>query len=264
MDGPVTESRVEVQRETLTGDVRDLLLDFVKHYNEALPFNALSENKQLAIVERIDRYASELIEEAVGIVAADGRESVRMAVKTIGQSEKGEIIAKLRCSFNADTWAMLGSASTVELVIADSRAYQGERRSKFKHISRDQKSMFSDEEGDDSRETPVMDQTDAGKKLGGKAPEEPDRPKKAKKPETREDVLREIAAKALLIAEHEEKPIEDAIREAMKALKASCTPEELETVRKITGFDDGKMGKDGPSPDEDGNSDPKPDDDLPE
>lgn len=160
------EDLVDLAQQTLTGDVRDHLLQFIKTNKDPLPFSALSEVKQREVVESAERFADRLVKEVVGIVAADGRESLRFSLKGIQQSTKGNIQVKLETPFTEDAWNLLGPASTVELVVADSRRYEGERRPGFTHVSKDQPDLPIEGDGDDK---PVMDQTSAGKAMNGAA-----------------------------------------------------------------------------------------------
>lgn len=161
-DSVAAKQPIDLKRETLTGDVRDHILEFIKQEKDVLPYNQMKESQQRAVVNRAERFAFDLIERVVEIVAADGRDACSFAVKGIAQSTKGNITLKLETPFSRDTWADFGPASTAEVIVTDSKAYQGERRPGGAHVSKDQGSLLNDDGVD---EQPVMDQTTAGKKL---------------------------------------------------------------------------------------------------
>ena len=152
---------LDVVRETLGGDIRDHLLEYQKHEKSPLPWNMLSEEKQRDMVERTEKFVDALLKRIVQIVRADGNEQIVCQLKGIGTDGKGGIIAKISTPFRQDAWGILGMASTVAVVVADSRAYEGERKAGSKHIQKQQRGLFEGEgEKDDG---PVFDKTAAGK-----------------------------------------------------------------------------------------------------
>ena len=159
---------LDVVRETLGGDIRDHLLEYQKHEKSPLPWNMLSEEKQRDMVERTEKFVDVLLKRIVQIVRADGNEQIVCQLKGIGTDGKGGIIAKIATPFRQDAWGILGMASTVAVVVADSRSYEGERKPGSKHVQKQQPGLFEEPAGDGAGgeakdDGPVFDQTAAGK-----------------------------------------------------------------------------------------------------
>ena len=133
-----TADPLVLDRTTLSGDVRDHLLDFLKHNKDVLPWNALPEARQQEHVERAQAFAAQLVERVVGIVAADGREPLAFQVRSVSTTDRGQIEIKLQAAFTSPAWAALGQAQQVQLVVADPRAYLGERRPGGAHVRPDE------------------------------------------------------------------------------------------------------------------------------
>lgn len=218
---------LDVARETLRGDIRDHILEYLKANKDPLPFNAMPEASQRDLVERTEKFADKLLEGVVGCVAADGRDSMRFSLKGIQQTTKGNVSIKLETPFDAEYWSTLGAANTVELVVADSRAYRGERKPGWKHVISDQGKMFSDDDaGGEVDEGPVMDQTPAGKAMKAEKPEKaPAKAAADKKPlidpktktPTADGYLAFAAAVNKLCEKDETITVEDAVERSLGA-----------------------------------------------
>lgn len=168
--GPDEEAPiVHLARETLSGDIRDHIVEYLKQNRNPLPWASLPESEQRAVVERAANFANALLRDIVEIVASDGRETITFAVKKV-ETAKGSIILKLESSFYADAWNALGLASTVQVIRSDTAPYIGESIPGGAHVQKDQAALPLD----GVSEEPVMDQTVAGKKLGGEPKRGPD------------------------------------------------------------------------------------------
>lgn len=131
-DGDVDEAVVvEVARETLRGDIRDFLLDRLKHDKEVLPWDAQNEGKQRETIAAANSAAERLIEKVANIVCGEGRVVVHMALEQI--TIKDGIKATLSCPNLTTAREHLGAAqgSTVAVIFLSTEHVQGQRKPRF-------------------------------------------------------------------------------------------------------------------------------------
>ena len=82
MSNPETETEEErpdaavVARDTMVGDLRDCMLDFLRHNTSALPWNMLPEQQQRDTIEKVTKAAEVAVARAVHIIATDGRTAI--------------------------------------------------------------------------------------------------------------------------------------------------------------------------------------------
>lgn len=160
---PVDAERLGlIARETMTGDVRDLIMNAIKNLKPGIMYSALPASDQRELMEAATERGKQMIEDVVALVAADGRQTHRLSMKQVGTNAQGDIVVKMTCPYDQTIWDALGPAKAVEVAVSDSKPFQGERRPGFKHVDEEQKSLIPDDDAPD--EKPVMDQTDVGKK----------------------------------------------------------------------------------------------------
>lgn len=119
------ESTLELARETLTGDLRDALLYWLKKLEK--PWIGLTEDEQESVISMLQREARRGAEKAVNIIAADGRHVIEAELGKVVISEG--ITATITCKKSIASVLGLGMAegSTIQIVSADSRPYVGQR-----------------------------------------------------------------------------------------------------------------------------------------
>lgn len=156
-----------VHLKTLSSDVRDWLLDRLKHDHSALPWNVRPEADQQRTIDQADAKAAELVEHVVQLVMSQGRPAIVARLKQV--KRKGGTIAgevqfpasdQLRHAFNDAEGQDVLIVLSPEDVNSSSRAKPNAKA--------DQGDMFGtdDDGGDDGPDDgPVFDNTDAG---GGK------------------------------------------------------------------------------------------------
>lgn len=127
-ENQISEKGLKLARETMTGDLRDCLLDFMKHDKEVLPWNMLSEEKQADKIEKVTKAVNLAVEKVVGIIAADGKTTIKATLEKI--TIKDGIKAELSFSqFDTQRHALIDAqGSAIHLVVADKEAYEGERK----------------------------------------------------------------------------------------------------------------------------------------
>lgn len=168
----IDERGVELAKATLTGDVRDFLLERIKQQESSVPFKLLNESAQRKIVDSVQLFSDSFVEKAVQVIAAGGRQTITFAVSAVSQTAKGEIVIKLASPFLREAWAALGGAKTAIVVVPDEMAFRGERRISESHVTPDQRSLGLSQGVRDQHpsvdqplaaDRPVMDQTPTGR-----------------------------------------------------------------------------------------------------
>lgn len=116
---------VELQAETLSGDVRDQFLDIIRGLDE--PWTKLSEHQQKRIIQNVEKTSRDVVRGSVDIVAQTG--FVHMLVTTGEWTVKDGIKLKVNASGSVEDITKLaehGGGSAI-LVFADAAAYFGQR-----------------------------------------------------------------------------------------------------------------------------------------
>lgn len=116
---------VEMQAETLSGDIRDQYLDILRGMDE--PWTKLSEHQQKRIIGNIEKLSRDVVRGSVDIVAHTGFEY--MLVTTGEWTVKDGIKLKVNASGSVEDITKLaehGGGSAV-LVFADAGEYFGQR-----------------------------------------------------------------------------------------------------------------------------------------
>lgn len=118
---------IDLATETLTGDVRDWLLDRLRDWQANGPWNEQSQNVQHATIAAADFGARHLVREAVKIIAARGRRTIVATVESV--VFKDNVKATLTASKHDENRHELADAagSSVLLVVADTAQFVGER-----------------------------------------------------------------------------------------------------------------------------------------
>ncbi len=172
---PSLDPLAQIHLDSIKGDVRDWLLDRLKHDHSALPWNLRGEAEQTRTIDQADAKAEELVKRVVELVMSEGRPAI---VATLKQTKrKGEVIAG-EVQFPASEelrHAFLDATSKEVLVVMAPTDLPFRDRGKPK-ASPDQAGLFGDEDGDAAGEEgggnppdpddngPVFDKTPSGRK----------------------------------------------------------------------------------------------------
>lgn len=131
-DEPTPESQQttvgeHIARETMTGDLRDLILDFLKNDKNPLTWNLRGEQEQMDVIARVELAVNYAAERAVKLIAADGRKTITARLDKV--VIKDDIQALLVLSKdNPDRHYVFDSQGTpVLIVVADADEFTGER-----------------------------------------------------------------------------------------------------------------------------------------
>lgn len=123
-EAPKQDEVITVAAATLTGDIRDFLLDRVKNLGK--PWPAMSEQEQRDQITSAKDAAERLVRKVCEIVAADGKKALK------GKLIKVQIKDKIQCQvdFNKEDeqrHELFDSQGlTVMLVVADAEKFTGE------------------------------------------------------------------------------------------------------------------------------------------
>lgn len=111
---------------TMTGDVRDLLLQEMRDTKDHRPWTERSEDEQDAMIDRADRFACALVAKIVREVAILGRPSVTVQIKKWEVGDALKIAAEgVVSEENATT--LLHGGKIAHIVFGDIDDFRGER-----------------------------------------------------------------------------------------------------------------------------------------
>lgn len=114
----ITEETINLASSTLTGDIRDFLLDRVKAHKK--PWAAMSEDEQRDEIISAKEAAERLVAKVVRIVASEGRNVVEAKLKQV-TIEDG-IKAVFLFANNTHNREQLGAATGQEVLVITSGA----------------------------------------------------------------------------------------------------------------------------------------------
>jgi hypothetical protein len=150
---------LDLARDTMKGQLRDLLLDHMRDSN-TLPWNLRPESEQKTIIEFVEMSVSQAIAQAVQLIARDGKRAIVAQVDQVVVKDGLKVV--LKTSNTEPHLLMLGNAvgATVLITSADADEYMGGQE---RHPDKLQAEMF-DGEDDGDEDPPVFDGTPNGGK----------------------------------------------------------------------------------------------------
>lgn len=152
---------LQMNAATLTGDVRDLLLQRAKFDKNPLPWDARPEAEQIRIVTEITDFATHLVEQVVATVAAEGQKTIGLAIDKVNFEAKAIKVVASADKREPNRHALADAqGQKLFMVIGDADAFKGHR--KPVKIAKDQSDLVA---GVDP---------DTGEITGGAADPEPD------------------------------------------------------------------------------------------
>lgn len=124
---PAAQESVDLASETLTGDVRDVILSQIRTLQK--PYARCSQDEQRDIIESATRAAFSLVRNAVEIIASHGHKVIHSVVEQIGVKEGIKITLK-----SANTESALSELGNcigkqVFIIVADAQDFIGEKDS---------------------------------------------------------------------------------------------------------------------------------------
>lgn len=161
----------KVAKETLTGDIRDVMLSEIRRHADR-PWGKLSEAEQQRVIDRAAHTAENLVLQAVQIIAAGGRKFLPAVLKKVALDNviKAELHISRMDETRHDLYDHQGSG--VLVVLTNAAPYRGERAPAF--ADKDEPEMFDEETGElleteASTKKPGKPKPKGGGKGGGKS-----------------------------------------------------------------------------------------------
>lgn len=140
------ERAMTIARDTLTGDIRDIILTDMKDRKTSLPWNLRGEEAQQQIIDQVTRFAEGIVTRAVQIVASGGRKVIRAQLTKVTVKDGIKAELELLKSDEQRHQLMDSVGTSVMVVIADPEIYQGDREPVTP--TRDQPEIFDSETGE--------------------------------------------------------------------------------------------------------------------
>jgi hypothetical protein len=121
------EQKIDLNTETLSGDVRSAIMDKVRALQ--VGWGMMSERDQRTFAQEIDETVRHLVKETVALIAADGMPVIRAKCTGVNHKKGGAIEAKLELGGSDEQRHELFDAvdSFVTIVVADHERYIGEQ-----------------------------------------------------------------------------------------------------------------------------------------
>lgn len=120
-----TTDVIEVAVNTMTGDIRDFLLDRVKNLGK--PWPAMTEDEQRDQITAAKDAAERLVREIAKLIAAEGKKAMVGTVDSITVKDGIKAVIKLSKADECRHELMDAQGQTVMLVVADAEPFTGER-----------------------------------------------------------------------------------------------------------------------------------------
>lgn len=121
------DDTVEIAAKTLTGDLRDIVLELLRHEQNKRPWFERSESEQRDTVQRVTERVHAAVAKAVELMATGGRKVIPGRLENIKVSDK--IVAQIVVMRNVAERHLLTDAvgSMVLLSVVDVHEFTGER-----------------------------------------------------------------------------------------------------------------------------------------
>lgn len=118
---------VSIAVETLTGDMRDFILDRLRHEQSKRPWHERSEADQRDTVHQVETAVQRVVRTAVELIAAQGLRTIKATLEQV--TVKDGIKATLTMSkFDEERHTLIdATGATVLVVVADPEQFTGER-----------------------------------------------------------------------------------------------------------------------------------------
>lgn len=123
----VSEVTIQVAVKTLTGDIRDFILDRLRHEQDKRPWHLRSEAEQRDTVHKVESAVHEIVTKGVEIIAAGGRRTIRATLDQV--TVKDGIVGKIVMMKSDPLRHQLADSvgSQILIVVADPDEFTGER-----------------------------------------------------------------------------------------------------------------------------------------
>ena len=117
----------EIAAETLTGDLRDLILDTLRHEQDKRPWHLRSEVQQRETVSRVETAVHEWVRKAVELIAAGGRKTMKATIEQVVVKDGIKAVLTMSKFDELRHHLVDAQGKAVLLVVADTEELAGER-----------------------------------------------------------------------------------------------------------------------------------------
>jgi hypothetical protein len=131
----------EIAKKTLTGDLRDAILQIVQAQKK--PWAQLSEQEQTIVVNNVQQRVEHMVTKVVDIISADGRKMIIAKLDSITVKDGFKAVLSLSKYSEMAHDLVDSQGSLVALVVADREAYTGEKAPA--KVDKDQKELTADD-----------------------------------------------------------------------------------------------------------------------
>lgn len=118
---------ITLASETLMGDLRDFILDRLKHKHNPLPWQMLPEGDQIETIREVESACRTWVHRAVTLIAANGQKVARGQLIKFQAKDGIQMQINLAGSDSMRHDLMDAVGSTVLITIADVEEFQGTR-----------------------------------------------------------------------------------------------------------------------------------------
>lgn len=129
-------------RETMTGDIRDFILDRLKNDHNVLPWNTRGEQSQHETIGQVSRAVDNLVRKAIDIIVADGKPVLRGTLRKVQIKDTYQCQVDFLKSDPLRHALADSQGAVVMLAIAMPEEYEGQRSDV--PINKDQPSLLND------------------------------------------------------------------------------------------------------------------------
>lgn len=135
---------VSIASETLMGDLRDFILDRLKHDHSAIPWDMRGEQAQMDTIAQVESATRTWVYRAVTLIAAGGQRAARGSLIKFVVKDGIQMQINLGASDSLRHELADHVGNSVLVIIADAEQHQGERSAV--KVTKDQGDILDDGE----------------------------------------------------------------------------------------------------------------------
>lgn len=136
----VEPDAIELAAATLTGDLRDFILDRLRHEQSKRPWHERTESEQRATVHDVDAAVRRVVQGVIETIAAGGRKTIKATLESVTVKDGIKAVLLLSKSDEERHKLIDATGDRVLIVVADADEFTGERDPV--EIKPDQPEMF--------------------------------------------------------------------------------------------------------------------------
>ncbi len=124
---PNTQAAAGVAAKTLTGDIRDFILDRLRYEQDKRPWNKRSETEQRETIAKVEEAVHASVEKAVQIIAAAGMQTIQATLDSVTVKDGIKAVFTLAKHDPLRHQLVDAQGSVVMIVVANPDEFEGER-----------------------------------------------------------------------------------------------------------------------------------------